>query len=97
MKIENNEVIDPTYSGNVARFINHSCDPNCETRKWTVLNEICVGIFAIKEIQENEEITFDYQFDFFKTQFCRCYCGTSKCLGYLGVAAQNETSSSNDS
>lgn len=29
MRIENNEVIDPTYSGNIARFINHSCDPNC--------------------------------------------------------------------
>lgn len=60
MKIENNEVIDPTYSGNVARFMNHSCEPNCETRKWTILNEVCVGIFAIKDIQENEELTFDY-------------------------------------
>ena len=29
MRIDNNEVIDPTYSGNIARFINHSCDPNC--------------------------------------------------------------------
>jgi histone-lysine N-methyltransferase SETD2/UMP-CMP kinase len=46
MRIENNEVIDPTYSGNIARFINHSCDPNCQTRKWTIQNEICVGIFA---------------------------------------------------
>jgi histone-lysine N-methyltransferase SETD2/UMP-CMP kinase len=60
MRIENNEVIDPTYSGNIARFINHSCDPNCQTRKWTVLNEVCVGIFTLKDIQENEELTFDY-------------------------------------
>lgn len=60
MRIENSEVIDPTYSGNIARFINHSCDPNCQTRKWTIQNEICVGIFAQKDIQENEELTFDY-------------------------------------
>ena len=60
MRIDNNEVIDPTYSGNIARFINHSCDPNCQTRKWTILNEVCVGIFTIKGIQENEELTFDY-------------------------------------
>lgn len=50
MQIENNEVIDPTHSGNVARFINHSCDPNCQTRKWTILNEVCVGIFTIKDV-----------------------------------------------
>ena len=94
MKIENNEVIDPTYSGNVARFINHSCDPNCETRKWTILNEVCVGIFAVKDMAENEELTFDYQFDFFKTPFTRCYCGTANCKGYLGVANKDECESS---
>jgi SET domain-containing protein len=31
MKIGKNEVIDPTDYGNLARFMNHSCDPNCET------------------------------------------------------------------
>ena len=50
MRIDNNEVIDPTISGNVARFINHSCDPNCQTSKWQVLDEVCVGIFSIKDI-----------------------------------------------
>ena len=94
MRIENNEVIDPTYSGNIARFINHSCDPNCQTRKWTILNEICVGIFTIKDIKENEELTFDYQFDFFKTAFTRCYCGSANCKGYLGVARNTGDSSS---
>lgn len=98
MRIENNEVIDPTYSGNIARFINHSCDPNCQTRKWTILNEICVGIFTLKDIRENEELTFDYQFDFFKTAFTRCYCGAAGCKGYLGVARKTrEGTSSSDS
>lgn len=60
MRTENNEVIDPTSVGSIARFINHSCDPNCRTQKWNVLEEGCVGIFAIKDIKENEELTFDY-------------------------------------
>jgi SET domain-containing protein len=94
MRIENNEVIDPTYSGNIARFINHSCDPNCQTRKWTIQNEICVGIFAQKDILENEELTFDYQFDFFKTAFTKCYCGAAKCKGFLGVARNTDADSS---
>lgn len=45
------EVIDPTKHGNMARFINHSCDPNCETRKWHVRGELCIGIFT-KKIQK---------------------------------------------
>ena len=60
MRTTNNEVIDPTYVGNIARFINHSCDPNCETQKWNVLGEVCVGIFALRDIYENEELSFDY-------------------------------------
>ncbi|CDW74666.1 set domain containing protein [Stylonychia lemnae] len=89
MRTTNNEVIDPTYVGNIARFINHSCEPSCETQKWNVLGEVCVGIFALRDIQENEELSFDYQFDFFKTPFTKCYCGTSKCKGYLGVLSRN--------
>lgn len=92
MRIDNNEVIDPTTSGNIARFINHSCDPNCQTIKWQVLDEVQVGIFAIKDIAENEELTFNYQFDFFKTLLNRCYCGSKNCKGFLGVATGNSSS-----
>lgn len=90
MRTENGEVIDPTTHGNIARFINHSCDPNCVTRKWTVLGETSVGIFALRDIEEDEELSFDYQFDTFKTPFTRCYCGTSKCKGYLGLGVYED-------
>ena len=90
MRTENGEIIDPTTYGNVARFINHSCEPNCETRKWTVGKEISVGIFARRDIEEDEELTFDYQFDTFKTPFTKCYCGTKKCKGYLGLATYDK-------
>ena len=50
MRISSKEVIDPTYKGNMARFINHSCAPNCITEKWHVLGETCVGIFSVRDI-----------------------------------------------
>ena len=80
------EVIDPTKNGNMARFINHSCDPNCETRKWHVKGELCIGIFAKKDIQEDEELTFNYDFDLNKTRYQKCLCGAKNCRGYLGIS-----------
>ena len=85
MRLSSKEVIDPTFRGNMARFINHSCDPNCETRKWNVRGEIEVGIVAIKDIQEGEELSFDYKFDVYLTPFTACLCGSAKCKGYLGL------------
>ena len=38
----------PALQGNNARFINHSCDPNCETQKWLVRGELAIGLFALK-------------------------------------------------
>jgi histone-lysine N-methyltransferase SETD2/UMP-CMP kinase len=96
MRTENGEVIDPTFSGSIARFINHSCDPNCVTRKWTVEKETMVGIFARKDIVEDEELSFDYQFDSFRTPFSKCYCGTTKCKGYLGLGIYEDSDSDVD-
>ena len=82
------EVIDPTKHGNMARFINHSCDPNCETRKWHVRGELCIGIFTKKDIEEDEELTFNYDFDLCKTRYQKCLCGASNCRGYLGISTE---------
>jgi SET domain/PHD-finger/AWS domain len=91
MKLGGNEVIDPTVFGNMARMINHSCDPNCETRKWRVGGEIEVGIVAIKDIKPGEELTFDYQFDVYQTPLTHCLCGTAKCKSYLGLVPTDYT------
>lgn len=91
MKTSNSEVIDPTYKGNMARFINHSCEPNCITEKWHVSGETCVGIFALRDIEEDEELNFDYKFDSFRTPLTKCLCGTTNCKGYLGVIPTNYT------
>ncbi|CAG9317409.1 SETD2 [Blepharisma stoltei] len=93
MSTSHNEVIDPTKKGNLARFINHSCEPNCETQKWNVLGEICVGIFAKRDIYEDEELTFDYRFDTHKTSLTKCLCGAAKCRKYLGLIPSDYQSS----
>lgn len=62
MALSSDCVIDATKKGNISRFINHSCDPNAETQKWTVNGELRIGFFSTKPIFPNEEITFDYQF-----------------------------------
>ena len=53
-------LIDATMKGNKARFINHSCEPNCQAEYWTVEGRERVGIFATKLISEGQEITYDY-------------------------------------
>lgn len=49
--------------GALGRFINHSCDPNCETQKWVVQGELAIGLFATKAIKAGTELTFDYNFE----------------------------------
>ncbi len=50
--------------GNIARFINSSCAPNCESQKWhdAATGEVRIGIFASHDIEPGEELTYDYQF-----------------------------------
>lgn len=48
--VEKDFIIDAGPKGNLARFMNHSCEPNCETQKWTVNCNHRVGLFAIKDI-----------------------------------------------
>ena len=87
---KNGLVIDAKEKSNHARFINHSCDPNCETQKWTVGHESRVGIFAKKFIKSGAELTFDYQLDSLGNGKKECLCGSSNCSGFLGVRSKVE-------
>lgn len=83
MALNTDEVIDATQKGSTSRFMNHSCDPNCETQKWTVNGELRVGFFTKKPVTCGQELTFDYQFEFYGEPQ-KCYCGAEKCRGYIG-------------
>ncbi|KAJ0000351.1 hypothetical protein NQD34_012193 [Periophthalmus magnuspinnatus] len=84
MSLKNNEIIDATLKGNCSRFMNHSCEPNCETQKWTVNGQLRVGFFTTKAVTEGTELTFDYQFQRYGKEAQKCYCGAPSCRGFLG-------------
>ncbi|KAF8026567.1 hypothetical protein BT93_F3148 [Corymbia citriodora subsp. variegata] len=85
MTLNGSEVIDACAKGNLGRFINHSCDPNCRTEKWMVNGEICIGLFAIRDIKKGEEVTFDYNYvRVFGAAAKKCVCGSPQCRGYIG-------------
>ena len=46
LTVENSRIIDAKPKANHARFMNHSCDPNCETQKWNVCGLTCIGLFS---------------------------------------------------
>ncbi|XP_077238200.1 SET domain group 4 [Tasmannia lanceolata] len=75
--------IDATFKGNTARFLNHSCDPNCKLEKWQVDGETRVGVFASQSIKSGDPLTYDYRFVHFGPKV-ECFCGASNCRRYLG-------------
>ncbi|ORM39972.1 Variant-silencing SET domain-containing protein [Babesia sp. Xinjiang] len=86
MKIQKDVYIDSTNMGNVARFINHSCDPNCVSVPYNVNGTLRMGVFAQRRIASGEEVTYNYGFSSrgvgggFK-----CLCGAKNCRGMVGV------------
>jgi uncharacterized protein len=81
----NRTVIDAGVNGNEARFINHSCAPNCET----VIENSRVFIEAIRRIKAGEELGYDYQLTWESTDdpvelaLYACRCGAKRCRGTM--------------
>ncbi|MED6107317.1 hypothetical protein PIB30_012969 [Stylosanthes scabra] len=83
-EIRKDFTIDATFKGNLARFLNHGCDPNCVLEKWQVDGETRVGVFAARSIEAGESLTYDYRFVQFGPEV-KCQCGARNCRGFLGV------------
>jgi len=75
-------IIDATKKGNMARFINHSCDPNCMTRVVMVNGRKRIVIYSKRRIEPGEELVYDYKFPLEDVKI-PCLCGTRKCRGFL--------------
>ena len=84
MALSKDQFVDATCKGNISRFINHSCDPNSETQKWTVNGELRVGFFTKRSINPGEEVSFDYKYERYGNVAQKCFCGSSQCRGWLG-------------
>ena len=85
MDFDQSMVLDATR-GSIARFINHSCAPNCHMIKWTVSGKPRMALFAGDEgIMTGEELTYNYNFDPFSAKNVQeCRCGAENCHGVLG-------------
>lgn len=75
--------IDGGVDGNHARFINHSCSPNCEAEP----ADGRVYITAVRDIQPGEELSFNYGYDLADYQDYPCRCGSPNCVGYIVAEA----------
>ena len=80
-ELNNKFDIDGSPLYNKARYINYSCNPNCEVD--IIDNEI--WIIAIKKIKKGHELNYDYGYPFDKDDYSdhNCKCGSSNCIGYI--------------
>jgi SET domain-containing protein len=83
--LDNGEVINPQIGGNDARWINHSCDPNCEA----IEEDDRIFIDALRDIQAGEELFYDYALEIdepiteeSKKKFA-CHCHSPNCRGTM--------------
>lgn len=82
-EIDEDRFLDATDFGpeNPARYINHSCDENCET-EWNAQTS-CLEIRALRDIFPGEELSFDYGFELSGFFEHPCRCGAKNCVGYI--------------
>src|SRR4051812_32295058 len=83
--IDDDVVIDAAVDGNEARFINHSCDPNCDA----VVDDMRIWIEAVRDIAAGEELAYDYAYELEERHTPApkrgypCRCGAANCRGTI--------------
>ncbi|KAG0158742.1 hypothetical protein PDIDSM_6261 [Penicillium digitatum] len=84
-RIDENTVIDATKRRGIARFINHSCTPNCTAKIIKVDGSKRIVIYALRDIERDEELTYDYKFEreWDSDDRIPCLCGSTGCKGFL--------------
>ena len=88
--LDKRHVVDAARGGNDARFINHSCDPNCEA----VIEDGKIFIEAIRTIQPGMELCYDYAYERMDDHTeederrYRCRCGAENCRGSILAPAK---------
>jgi SET domain-containing protein len=77
--IDEERDLDGNVEWNPARFLNHSCEPNCEAR----FIDGRIWLVAIRDLRAGEELTFNYSYDLTDYREHPCHCGANKCVGYI--------------
>lgn len=88
-RIDDQRVIDATRAGSIAHLINHSCEPNCYSRVISVNSIDHIIIFSKRDIEQWEELTYDYRFLSIDEQLA-CYCGFPRCRGVVNDTEAEE-------
>jgi len=81
-RLDDDRVVDATMTGGVARYINHSCDPNCVTET-VELADTHIIIFAARRVNRGEELSYDYKFDIEDDNKIPCACGAKNCRKWM--------------
>lgn len=85
--LDSRTVVDGFIDGNDSRFINHSCEPNCEA----VIEQRLIWIWALRDIAAGEELAYDYGYERDGTETAEdearytCICGAATCRGSILV------------
>ncbi|XP_031573347.1 uncharacterized protein LOC116307296 isoform X3 [Actinia tenebrosa] len=83
-RIDSDSVIDATMAGAPARYINHSCMPNCVAEVVTFEKEQKIIIISNRKVERGEELTYDYKFDYEDDEHkISCLCGAPNCRKWM--------------
>src|SRR3989344_5711318 len=77
--LNENTDLDGSPEWNTAKYINHSCEPNC----YFEIKDQRVFIHALRDIQKGEELTYNYGYDLEDFEEHPCRCGSPRCVGYI--------------
>ena len=79
-------MLDAKPAGSLARFANHSCDPNCRLVKWEVMGESRIALMSNESLAADTEITYNYRYseDGLSVPRQTCQCGAACCAGTIG-------------
>jgi len=77
--VDEGDDLDGSVEWNLARWINHSCEANCET----IDDDGHIWVVAVRDIQPGEELTYNYCYDLEDYRRHPCRCGSSRCVGYI--------------
>ena len=84
-RIDEDTHVDATMAGNIARFMNHSCNPNAYSRIIEVGSRVQdkhIIVFAMRDLEVGEELQYDYQFALGGDKI-ECHCGAPNCWGRM--------------
>ena len=86
-RLDDEVCIDATNRGGIARFLNHSCEPNCATKIINADGELHAVIYAKRDIAPYEELTYNYRLPYeSKEKAIPCNCGAPHCKLYLNYS-----------